>query len=160
TGWYDPTLGQIINPVPGPNSALLAPMPGPFIVSASLPAQVLHLSVDLEGRLLVGTEEGLYRVNVHAIGYDYTSENNGILSAPWEPSPAAIAAGLPSPPADFPRTPAAVVTTLNGNLQIADLTSVAVDPVDPTIFYSSSYGTGLERTSISGGLLAWQTMAL
>ncbi len=141
--WYDPALGEWVF-WDGAAPTTIQPTGA---ASAALPAEVMQITLDPQGRLLVGTEEGLWRVDVHGIGYDFTSDGDGIMSAAYD----AVVTVLPSA--------TVTVSTINSNLQISDLTSVAVDPLNPSTFYASGYGTGIERTSPSNPS-QWQTMGL
>jgi len=108
-----------------------------------LPAEVTALAVDPVGRLIIGTQEGVWRADYHGAGYDYTSGGTGILAVTNQ--------------AGVPPVPAVNITTINGNLQIADLTSVANDPLLNGQFYASAWSIG---TFMTTGGLNWQTMGL
>jgi hypothetical protein len=134
-------------------------------ISGQLPSEVLSMTVDPQGRILVGTEKGLFRVVNRGIGYDYTTGGAGnILGGPafavgFEGIVAELAAlGDPTAPGAPP--PANVtVTNLNANLQVADVTSVAVDPYLAGVYYIGTQGSGTARTA-SPGSLSWQTMGM
>jgi len=157
--WYDPSLGQWVYsgswsvlgvsppPLPTPLPPVVPSLVALALAPSSLPPEVMQMTLDPQGRLLVGTEEGLWRVGVHGIGYDFTSDGDGIMSAFYD----AVVTVLPSATIS--------VSTINSNLQISDLTSVAVDPLNPGTYYAAGYGTGIERTSPSN-LAQWQTMGL
>jgi hypothetical protein len=108
-----------------------------------LPAEVDALTLDPSGRLLIGTQEGIWRAVYHGTGYDYSSGGTGIVALTNQTA--------------VPPTAAITITTLNGNLQIAELTSVASDPQIRGQFYASSYDIG---TLMTPGGLNWQTMGL
>jgi hypothetical protein len=127
--WYDLSEG----PVSGP-------FPGSF---AFLPTAINSLAFDPQGRLLVGTVNGIWRGIGFGFGYDYTSGGSltGILARPQFGQTQPIPPGM-----NF--------TSLNGNLQITDLTSVAVDPTTPNTFYSTQLNSGSAMTS-SGAVQSW-----
>ena len=103
-----------------------------------LPAYVTSLTVDSQGRVVIGTEDGVWRAVYHGVGYDYSSGGGGVL------------------PVVTP-TPQVSITTINGNLQIAQLTSVALDPLVPGRIYTTEYGTG---SAVTSGGLTWSTSGL
>ncbi len=105
----------------------------------SLPPEIHALAFDPQGRLLIGTEGGLWRGVTKGYGYDFTSAGRGILGGKGF-----AAAGV-------------TLTSLNGNLQIADLTSVAIDPTKRGVFYTTQAGTG---GAASSGLLQWGSEGL
>src|SRR5205823_2298772 len=82
---------------------------------------------DNRGRLLIGTDSGIYRGIGFSFDYDFTSGGTGILA----PSAAAF-----NPVGMF-------FTSINGNLQISDTSSVAIDPVSIGRFYAATYATGV-----------------
>src|SRR5262249_32078303 len=96
---------------------------GPF---ERLPPAIHALGFDPLGRLLVGTEGGLWRGVAYGFGYDKTSGGTGIVFGGSKSS---------SPPG-------MKLTSLNGNLQIASLTSLAIDPNDTNVIYTTQIGTG------------------
>jgi hypothetical protein len=105
----------------------------------SLPPEIHGLAFDAQGRLLIGTEGGLWRGVAKGYGYDFSSGGRGILGG----------RGFAAPGVSL--------TSLNGNLQIADLTSVAIDPTRRGVFYTTQAGTG---GAGSGGLLQWVSEGL
>jgi hypothetical protein len=107
------------------------------------PAEINSLVVDPDGRLVFGTQEGIWRAVYHGVGYDYTSGGSGIVAETNQ--------------AGSPGIPTIAITTINGNLQIANLTSVASDPNFQGQFYASSYDIGTMRTT---GGLNWETMGI
>jgi hypothetical protein len=152
TGEYDPYFGS--DPNFGEN----------WGISGQLPAEVLSLTVDPQGRILVGTEKGLWRVVNHGIGYDYTTGTaapGGLIDVFFGAGEGIMAEGAVVGITTTALPPAAnvAVTNLNGNLQITDVTSVAVDPYLTGVYYIGTYGTGTAR-SASPGSLSWQTMGL
>jgi hypothetical protein len=128
-------------------------------ISGQLPAEVLSLTVDPQGRLLVGTEKGLWRVVNHGIGYDYTSGGIGFFGFEGIMAQAAAIGQVTGQGTALPPHADVTVTNLNGNLQISDVTSVAVDPYLTGVYYIGTYGTGTARSASPGGL-SWQTMGL
>jgi len=139
--WYD-LESNSYSPNSEPTPALPAALAGAaaFTVPtlSRLPAEVQSLALDPQGRLLIGTQEGVWRAIYHGVGYDYTSGGTGIN-------------GGTTP------TPAVSITTINGNLQISELTSVASDPLLSGEYFASAYDTG---TMMTTGGLNWQTMGL
>jgi hypothetical protein len=103
-----------------------------------LPPFIHALTFDPQGRLLVGTDGGIWRGVNYGFGYDFSSSAGAILS------------GRPLAP-----TTGMVFTSLNGNLQISDTTSVAIDPSNPNVLYSANAGTGWALTN---GSLTWSSM--
>ncbi len=97
------------------------------------------------GKLLAATSEGLFRLTPASFGYDATSGGFGITVTKISGSPYT--------------KPTLAWTDLNGNLAIADLTSVALDPIDRSRFYTSEAGTGttvlqgLGTATVAGGTL-------
>lgn len=108
-----------------------------------LPPSIHRLTFDPQGRLIIGTENGLFRGVPLGFGYDFRSSFAGILAS------GGSSAFNP---------PGMTITDLNNNLQITDLTSVAIDPTDRSRFYVSAAGVGSGLTP--GGLTSWQTMGL
>ncbi len=97
-----------------------------------LPAYITSLSVDAQGRLIIGTEQGVWRAVYHGVGYDYSGGGDGTLKTATP-------------------TPQVSITTINGNLQISQLTSIAVDPQNSGRFLTTEYETG-KRYVINGWL--------
>jgi hypothetical protein len=151
----------------------------PYSVAGQLPAEVLSLTQDPQGRLLVGTEKGLWRTNNHGIGYDYTTGGLSFGFPGFGVIPEIGFTGMVGEGAfvnlfggplqtystsgnlvDASPPPANVsVTTLNGNMQITDVSSVAVDPYLTGTYYVATNGTGTART-MTDGSLSWQTMGI
>jgi len=92
----------------------------------SLPPAITSLSMDSQGRLLVGTSGGIWRGIGFGFGYDFNS--GGTASS-------AGRRGHGGPPPSS--APAMNFTSINGNLQIADMTSVAVDPFNRGVLYTT-----------------------
>jgi hypothetical protein len=111
-----------------------------------LPPSIHRLAFDPQGRLIIGTENGLFRGVPLGFGYDFRSSFAGILAGGGGGGGQAF------------NPPGMTITDLNNNLQITDLTSVAIDPTDRSRFYVSAAGVGSGLTP--GGLTAWQTMGL
>ncbi len=109
-----------------------------------LPPSIQRIVFDTQGRLLFGTENGLYRGVPLGFGYDFYSEYSGILDVGRNRTPFT--------------PPGMTITELNGNLQITDLTSVAIDPSNRDRLYISASGVGSAFTP--SGSSAWQTIGL
>jgi hypothetical protein len=108
-----------------------------------LPPNIQSLAFDAQGRLLIGTDGGLFRGVSLGYGYDFTSGGQGYIRAGKGQS-------VISPPG-------MTITALNGNLQIADLTSVAIDPTNYGVLYTTMFNTG---TAASGSVLNWASEGL
>jgi FG-GAP-like repeat/Bacterial Ig-like domain len=104
-----------------------------------LPSTIHTLDFDSSGRLLIGTDRGLWRADNY--GFTYQFGVNGVLTG---------TAGPPGAGLGF--------TDLNGNLQIADQVSIAVDPKARGAFYTSAAGTGFTQTT--NNTQTWSIMAL
>src|SRR5262249_52997922 len=89
-----------------------------------MPPEIHALTFDAQGRLLIGTEGGIWRAVNNSYSYDFTSGGRGIRAF------GGGGGGGFNPPA-------ATLTSINGNLQIADLTSVAIDPLTPGVLYTT-----------------------
>ncbi len=109
-----------------------------FSFNSFVPGATEQMAADPQGRILFGTSGGLFRGLPLGFDYDYTSGGDGLL--------AFFGLGTPNPPG-------MQITPLNGNLQIADLTGAAIDPIDPARFYMSSYEVGTAITA--GGVGSW-----
>jgi hypothetical protein len=107
--------------------------------SNQLPDSILSLAFDPTGRLLVGTQAGIWRGVTQSFVYDTTSGGVGIDAFLGTPTP--FSAGM-------------TLSDLNGNLQIADTTSVAIDPYNNNVLDSSQRDTGFARST---GGLGWLT---
>jgi hypothetical protein len=105
----------------------------------ALPTVFHALVFDSLGRLLIGTDGGLWRAVNFGYGYDFTSGGRGIIPG--------VGVNPPGP----------TLTALNGNLQIADLTSVAIDPSSRNVLYTTESGTG---TAASTAPLQWVSQGL
>ncbi len=115
-----------------------------------LPTAIHRIAFDTQGRLLFGTENGLYRGTALGFQYDFDSSFAGILDGGGGGGGGGGATTF---------NPAGMtITELNGNLQITDLTSVAIDPTTRTTLYISASGVGTATTT--GGPSAWQTSGL
>jgi hypothetical protein len=104
-----------------------------------MPPEIHALTFDSQGRLLIGTEGGLWRAVNDGYGYDFGSGGRGILGGK-----------------SF-KPPGASLTQINGNLQISDLTSVAIDPTTRGQLYTTQAGTG---TAGSTAPLQWVSEGL
>ena len=111
-----------------------------------LPPNVTSVAIDAQGRIIFGTEQGLYRAVYQGTGYDFTSGGRGIVAQGGfsGTNMALLADNVP--------TSTITITPINGNLQISDLTSVAIDPSLPGTLYTTQYNTGAAVTSTSGSL--------
>lgn len=98
--------------------------------TSQLPTGIHALTFDAQGRLLTGTEQGIWR----GVNHGFSRSGTGLPMA-----------------GDMTFLP------LNFNLQISSLTSAAVDPSDLHTFYSSQASTGTAKTT--GDLFDWVTMA-
>jgi hypothetical protein len=133
--WYD-LAENIVDKAPPPNpNALQA---APLAPGSRLPSYVTSLAVDKQGRLVIGSEDGVWRAVYHGVGYDYSGGGSGLLNTPTSKASVSI-------------------TTINGNLQIAQLTSVAADPLVPNRFYTTQLGSG---SAVTSGGLTWNTSGL
>jgi hypothetical protein len=99
--------------------------------TSRVPTGVDAFAMDQEGRLLIGTQAGLWR----GVSFGFTAARGAF----------GVGRG---------NGPGMVITTLNGNLQIADLTSIAVDPTNGSTLYSGQVYTG---TALTTGSLTWST---
>jgi photosystem II stability/assembly factor-like uncharacterized protein len=118
----------------------------------AMPGAAHSFAIDAQGRLIVGTEEGVWRGVTRGFGYDFTSGsfafNAGVLFT--KPNPAGSIYPL------FVQPPGLTLTELNGNLQTFDQTAVAIDPTHPGTLYSSQFGSATS-THLTGGGLTWVT---
>ena len=113
-----------------------------------LPPDITSLTFDAQGRLIIGTDEGVWRGVSEGFGYDFTSGGQGILVK--------HGGGGGGGGQQF-STPGMALTAINGNLQIADLTSVAIDPSLRGVLYTTQYVTG---TAASSAVLDWTSQDL
>jgi hypothetical protein len=113
-----------------------------------LPDSIHALAFDSQGRLLVGTSGGVYRTSALSFNYDFASGTPlSIMSEDF---------GINSP-----TEPSVSFTSLNGNLQIADLTGVAIDPQSSKTLYISGMNMGTATGTGSGfGTFNWTSSAL
>ncbi len=113
--------------------------PGFFFTPHQFVPDPIHALVfDGQGRLLAGTEAGLWRGVSQGFVYDLTEQGTGIGAAYFA----------------TPSEPGMTFTNLNGNLQIADMTSVAIDPLDRNALDSTQASTGW---ALASGKLQWTT---
>jgi hypothetical protein len=107
-----------------------------------LPATIHALVFDGQGRLLVGTEGGIWRGVSQGFQYDSTggASVGGDRSIEGD-------LGVASPSEG-----GMILTDINGNLQIADITSVAIDPIDRHGLDASAASLGWSKHS---GTLTW-----
>ncbi len=97
-----------------------------------MPGSINTIGIDPSGRVLFGTVVGLYQIAPQGFGYDFTSGSPFGILATEQPNYKI------NPPA---------VTELNSNLQISDLTSVAIDPTTFGSYYTSQSQTGTANSS-------------
>jgi FG-GAP-like repeat len=107
-----------------------------------LPPNITSVAFDSQNRIVFGTEQGVYRLVYHGTGYDFTSGGQGIIATGGFDGKQLSTATVP--------TSTIQLSQINGNLQIADLTSAALDPTIPNRLYTTQYNTGAATTS--GGL--------
>jgi hypothetical protein len=105
-----------------------------------LPNAVSAIVIDGQGRMLFGTVNGIWRGVGRGFGYDFSSGGTGILG------------GAPAP------VPGMTFTDLNGNLQITDVTGVALDPNNPGMLFTSQANGGAAFSS--SGPNGWESMGL
>jgi hypothetical protein len=105
----------------------------------SIPPNVTSVAIDAQGRIVFGTEQGIYRLVYQGTGYDFTSGGGGIIAQGGFSGKLLFNAAVP--------TSVITLTQINGNLQITDLTSVALDPTIPGRLYTTQYNTGAAVTS-------------
>ncbi len=119
-----------------------------------LPTAIHRITFDTQGRLLFGTENGLYRGTALGFGYDFDSAYDGILDGGFGGGGGGGFGG--GGPAFNPT--GMTITELNGNLQITDVTSVAIDPTNRNTLYISASGVGTATSTAGPG--AWQSTGL
>jgi hypothetical protein len=108
-----------------------------------LPPNINALALDSQGRLIIATDQGVWRGISQGYGYDFTSGGQGIIRAGKGQQQFS--------------TPGMALTAINGNLQISDLTSVAIDPTTRNVLYTTQYLSG---TAGSSGVLNWSSEGL
>ena len=96
-----------------------------------LPPAITSLSMDAQGRLLVGTIGGIWRGVPYGFGYDFDSGGSGILAQGF----GGFGGGFNPPAMNF--------VPINGNLQIAGMTSVAIDPFQRGVYFTTQNDTGV-----------------
>jgi hypothetical protein len=104
----------------------------------NLPATIHALVFDPQGRLLVGTEGGLWRGVSQGFVYDTTGGGTDFAAEGSEETCAGTVT---------PNEPGMVFTDLNGNLQIADVTSVAIDSNNRHTLHTSTANLGWQQTT-------------
>jgi hypothetical protein len=119
-----------------------------------IPAVIHSLVFDPLGRLLIGTEGGIYRGVSRGWTYDTTdggagADTQAMLMPPMQLSSQETALMVPTP-----TEPGMVFTDLNSNLQIADITSVAIDPNNRGTLDASQASVGWIQTN---GSLEWSS---
>ncbi len=115
-----------------------------------LPPNITSVEIDQQGRIVFGTEQGIYRLVYQGTGYDFTSGNSGIIPQ-GGPNGLLLNTNFTLP------TSKIELSQINGNLQISDLTSAALDPTIPGRLYTTEYNTGAAVTS---GSLNYSSSAL
>src|SRR5207237_10329779 len=118
-----------------------------------VPAVIHTLVFDPLGRLLIGTEGGLYRGVSQGWSYDTTDGAAGAGQVFTDKSKSDVSMETDIG-VSTPFEPGMIFTDLNGNLQIADITSVAIDPYDRHTLDSSQQSSGWARTT---GSLQWES---
>ncbi len=121
--WYDMIEGQS-----GKNGML-----------NQLPGEITSMTIDSQGRLLIGTVGGIWRGINNGFSYDFTSGNSGILNG---------GGGHHAPSFS---TPGMSFTSINGNLQISDMTSVAIDPNNGGSYFTTQVDTGVASYTPTSG---------
>ena len=109
-----------------------------------LPPAITALALDSQSRLLVGTIGGIWRGVPYGFGYDFESGGSGILRQGGGGS------GAFNPPA-------MLFTSINGNLQISDMTSVAIDPFNRGVYFTTQNDTGVAGSTSP---LVWVSQGL
>jgi hypothetical protein len=89
-----------------------------------LPPTITQLRFDAQGRLLIGTDGGLWRGTAMGFNYDFSSGGTGIIRTSTGP-----VAGMK-------------LAAINGNLQIASVTSATTDPTALGRTYATTIGSG------------------
>lgn len=110
-----------------------------------LPSTITSLAFDAQGRLLVGTNGGIWRGVSYGFGYDFTSGGRGILAGGGFGGFGSFS------------TPGMTLTSLNGNLQISSISSVAIDPFQQGVYFTTQFTTGVAQ---SAGSLSWLSTGL
>ena len=119
-----------------------------------VPPDIQALTFDPQGRLLIGTDQGIWRGTNLGYNYDYTSgadSFNGTAAILYLGNDSA--AGVPQV---IP--PGMAITDLNSNLQITDVTSVAIDPNQYGVLYTAAYDSGTAGSA--GTLTSWTSSGL
>jgi photosystem II stability/assembly factor-like uncharacterized protein len=136
--WYDLQTGDY------GQGAIFGGLGGlPFTPKFTLPGVIHSLVFDSQGRLLIGTEGGIFRGNSQGFVYDYTSGGTGIMTSAKNNDGLTFAAPIEA---------GMTFSDLNTNLQISDVTSVAIDPYNRNALQSSVAGIGWLGTSNSSAL--------
>jgi hypothetical protein len=94
-----------------------------------LPPTITHLRFDSQGRLLIGTDGGIWSGTSLGFGYDFSSGGNGLLR-----NSAGPVGGMS-------------LTAINGNLQITSVTSSASDPTQFGRTYATAIASGQSVTN-------------
>lgn len=117
---------------------------GPNFVAPKIdvPNAIEDIQIDSSGRLLVATDGGVYRARLPNFAYDFTSGGNGIMRYVGTATPA---------------EPAPEWSDLNGNLQVSEVKSLAIDPYQRGVLHLSNAQTGWSLTT--GQLSALSTLS-
>jgi len=117
-----------------------------------LPEQITSLAIDSQGRLLTGTMGGIWRGVPLGFGYDITSGGTGITTTGFGGGGGGGGGG------GFGfTTPGMTFTSLNGNLSISDISSVAIDPYNRGVYFTTQIGTGVAGSTAP---LVWVSQGL
>jgi FG-GAP-like repeat/Domain of unknown function (DUF4214) len=116
---------------------------------AKVPPNITSVAFDSQGRIVLGTEQGIYRLVYQGTGYDFTSGGQGILPQGGFDGKQLSTATVP--------TSTIQLSQINGNLQISDLTSASLDPTIPGRVYTTQFNTG---AAVSSGGLAFTSSGL
>jgi hypothetical protein len=121
--WYDLSSTDF--------GAGLSTFSGFFNQRALVPESIDSLAFDSHGRLLVGTEIGVWRGVSQGFIYDTTNQGIGMMNFLGRATPTEL--GM-------------TFTDLNTNLEITDTTSVAIDPYNRNVIHSTQANSGWART--------------
>jgi hypothetical protein len=121
--WYDLSSTDF--------GAALSTFAGFFNQRELVPESIDALAFDSRGRLLVGTEMGVWRGVSQGFIYDTTNQGIGMENFLGHATPTEL--GM-------------TFTDLNSNLEISDTTSVAIDPYNRNVIHSTQANTGWART--------------
>jgi hypothetical protein len=120
---------------------------GPLAFGDLIPGGINYLTFDSQGRMLVATTSGIYEGISR--GFNPGTEPDDAFFG------GVVGFELTHTLEDGTNLGIPAFISLNGNLQISNLSSVAVDPKNPNVFYTSQGDTGTSKIS---GALNWGTM--